>query len=264
MDELWRLLQRPVLIAIALVLVAGVGSFFAARALDDSSVVTAQGDVLPVGDLADPEITAQLQIDTIDPNWDVPYWQEWQAKPRYDQALAGIRIGPTVEVERSCESRELIRAVDPSMAKGTALEISPRYLPAGAVLAADPSRTLIGSTLACGDTLILNDAKAGIPAADNAEERRTAGESWFQIPHGGFIEISRISYATREHATPAIGTDIPGSHWEERQVGSRIAAVGRPVLDAGLGPAELYSWNPDTRVLTQILSIISLLMSCCV
>lgn len=196
--------------------------------------------------------TPRYGIDTSQPGWDQAYLDAYRAKPLAVVELSGMRIGPDGTAPSDCPSRDLLHAVDPSEAAGTAFAIEPQYLPPGVVLSPDPSRTLIGATVACEGRIVLNDARGSLPSAPDLIERLAAGESWFDIPHGGYLEVSKMHVP--EGAQPVFGTSIPAEHWEARTIAGLPAAVGRPVLDAGLGTGEAYVWNPAEQVVTQVRS----------
>jgi hypothetical protein len=189
-------------------------------------------------------------IDTTTDGWDAPFLQEWAQKERYDQEVNGIRIGPSVAIESSaCASRE-VEPLDADETLGTAMAISLAYVPSSARVEPDVNRMATGTAaLACSDgTILANHVIVGIPAADDAVERIAQGESWFDVPHGGYVQISRMQLGAVD--PPGVRTDIPASHWIDGQVAGHPAAIGKPVLDEGLGPAEVVIWDETTRILT--------------
>jgi hypothetical protein len=234
-------------LAILLALVIMAGAFFLGRetgkgpaaeaALDDPPATTLEpGGTIP-------------HIDTSTPDWDRQYWEEWRAKPRYDRVVNGIAVGPTVDDRMSssvCGPDAPPTDAELSDARGTPLEISPRYLPAGAEVA-NPEPAV---SVRCGDQIAVAGLTVGIRSAPDAEERIAKGESWFVVPHGGSIIVHK--WRLRPGAVPEVQSFAPAEHWFEMTIGGLPAAVNRPIFDAGLGFADAVVWDERLGVLTVV------------
>ncbi|MBI5947089.1 MAG: hypothetical protein HY875_03010 [Chloroflexi bacterium] len=255
--------RRAAILTAAALLMASAGFYIGrqtgrdegARAAPDAGTVVVPGTpagATPVVPETLPVPAAGLpDIDTTRSGWQLPYLAEWRAKPRFDQAINGITVGPTaVRTGTVCGSDVKREDVPPSAFRGTVLEISPDYLPVGGYVRED-TMDEFGSAF-CGGEPGVSTLTVGIRAAADAAERLAAGESWFVVPHGGFINVHKYRY--RDGAAPAEFTDIPASHWYADTIGGLPAAVGRPVLDAGLGGGAVLIWDAELRVSTVIYS----------
>jgi hypothetical protein len=188
-------------------------------------------------------------IDTSEPGWDVPYWEEWRAKPRYDQVINGIAVGPTVErTDLICGPDADWRVVEPGAERGTDLEIDPSYLPAGAHVLDRPLDDFAFMT--CDGQIASTGLSVGVAAEPGAAARLAEGDSWFAVRTGGVINVHKRLY--QPGATPGEFTDIPAEHWYAETVAGLPAAVGRPILDAGLGSGAVLVWDQDIGVLTTV------------
>lgn len=187
------------------------------------------------------------EIDTSQPGWDLPYLQTWREKPRFEQTINGIRIGPGVEVQGLiCDSSAPARAELPGFEAGTPLEIRPSYVPAGARIL--PPQNHPGAFVSCGGRPAVTSLEIALAAAPDADERVAKGESWFTVPHGGILSVHKWQF--RDGAAPEVTADLPADAWFPATIAGLPAAVGRPVLDEGLGPGSAVVWDPVSHVLT--------------
>jgi hypothetical protein len=150
--------------------------------------------------------------------------------PRYEQTIAGIRIGPNVLRTGSPCEQTRPEAVEFTLAEGSRVWIDPAYLPAGARLAGSEA-------VRCGGEFAFAMLTYELPVADNIAERIEAGEDYWSLPRGGFIDILRVA------GDPAMESNIPAARWEETTVAGRRAAFGRPILDEGFGGSEVMIYH---------------------
>ncbi|MGI8926279.1 MAG: hypothetical protein ACR2HN_06475 [Tepidiformaceae bacterium] len=237
-------------------IVVAVGSFFAAQRWAGSEFVTA-------GPGIEPEPTAQLEPDqaaatpaeptalpdeptSFPPNWDMPYLEADRLKPRYHQVINGIAVGPGAPGDNGFCTRGSARWVDPEKARGTPVWFEPGYLPADALEGGVPRR-LEAQAVECSGGIGVLEVRFGRAAAPEVTERLERGESWFDIPTGGFILITR----TRGWG-PAAPADLAADRWYAATINGLPAAVGRPILDRGLGDGIVVTWDAERNVTTMI------------
>lgn len=178
-------------------------------------------------------------IDTSDPNWQDPWLDAERAKPRYDQVLNGIAVGPTVRVEAP-RCRGYFQSVDQA-AKDPLLSIEPGYLPPSSQLESkEADGCADGATKYFLHYVIPGDLSQGEKVA-----RREA--NWFEIQHGSYFHIIR-----RKQATPALQvSSIPAERWSAAIIGGKPAAVARPIIGS-FGEAMVLVWDASAGVLTQV------------
>jgi hypothetical protein len=102
----------------------------------------------------------------------------------------------------------------------------------------------------CQGTLAAHIVRMGVRAAPDADRRIAAGEDFFAVPRGGRVDIFRNLLGPDD--PPAIRSDIPASHWYAGTVAGLPAAIGRPVVDGGIGTAAVIVFDDDTNVLTSV------------
>ena len=217
--------------AVALLAVAAAGSFLAARNIAPGQEAAAGPDdtAPPFGATPAPGTTP----DTTRPFWGLPYRTADEAKPRFDQTINGILVGPTVaeyDGSRFCPSRDgkLVSLAD---AAGPGA-IRPSYLPPGAVLEdfLDRSHAII-----CEGTVLAAQADYVIPAEPDVLGRIERGEvNWFAARHGGSFTIlsKRVEY-------PAFKSNLAADRWQGITVKARPAVLGREIIEPGFGPSAL-------------------------
>ena len=237
--------------------VVAVVSFFAAHRWAGSEPATA-------GRATEPEsaaVTAQLEPDaaaaptalpdeptTFPPNWASPYEEADRLKPRYRQVINGIAVGKGAVGDSGsgfCTPGSA-RWVDPQNARATPVWIEPGYLPADALEGGVP-RLVEAQAVECSGGVSSLEVRFGRAAAPDVTERLARGESWFDIPTGGYILIIR----TRAWG-PAAPADLAADRWYAATINGLPAAVGRPMLDQGLGHGIIVTWDAERNVTTMI------------
>ena len=243
--------KRPLVIAlgsaVVLFLAVSAGYSLGTRTAGDAAVRAAPAVLEPRAS----ETPIGSSVDTSKPGWDQPYLKDWAAKPRRDMLVNGIAVGPTVEPDITFCSDGRRVPVAAEAAEGTALALDATYLPQGAVFSPDKSRLDTDSpALVCDGAVVINNGRIDVPADPQAAERVAGGESWFDVPHGGYVMVTKVQLAAVD--TPAMRSDVPAESWYAADVAGHQAAIGRPVLDGGLGAADAVVWDDDTRVETLI------------
>lgn len=166
-----------------------------------------------------------------EPGWFIPLLREDREKPRLDTSLAGIRIGPNLEVDASSICQEVRgRYVELSEAARTPLDVKPTYLPTGTTTDGEWA-------IRCGPgagTLILVSKEYYVPAD------RTLGR------YGGHLEISRRPVI----GEPSIQLDVPAERARTDVVGGNSAIVVRPITRDGFGDSAvvIHEANRITRI----------------
>ena len=176
--------------------------------------------------------------DTSRPGWGVPYRNEEDAKPRFDQEFNGIKVGPTVKVSSSgiCNAGE---AQYTTSAAGAAspLAVSIQSLPKNTNLDLE-------TVTQCKGTVVAVEREYSITPDADAESRvRSGAASWFDIGHGGAIHVSK-SYKE----FPASDSQIAAERWSAGTVGGRPAAIARPILDGGFGNSRVVVWDEARKI----------------
>lgn len=178
---------------------------------------------IPIGQLAatptrptiDPSTRLPDNPDTTKPGWFIPYQDADAVKPRRDQVINGIRVGPTVErTIVDCAPASEVR-IPPGDAARDALALIPKYLPAGAL----PNNAYVARCrLANGSTVSSFVFRDYSITADPQVKR-----------FGGYLSIQRW------RGDAASLSNIPAERWTARTVAGRTAAVAPPILANGLG-----------------------------
>jgi len=196
--------------AVALVLAVGVGSLLGLRALtDDDSGVAVQRKPLP------PDAERYLNEDA--------------QKPRFNQEINGILVGPGesgpgLEPGAGVEPRtELCTGVapqwvDPERAAGTVVDFNPSYLPEGV----GPSGEADG-VVACGGTVFSVLKYYNVPAKFSGKDQM--GDLLWS---GGSFSIWRM--LSEEHAFPLMGA---AERMGPISIAGRSAVLMRPVMPGG-------------------------------
>lgn len=235
----------PILAALcALGIVITVGSYFAAQQWASAPAVDAEPRPGPQSD-ADitplPTPLADDPIDTSRDGWALPYLAADRVLARVDQELNGIAVGPSSQHVSSgtCAPGEATW-VSPDDAIGTPLEIRRSALPTSA--AAGDSKAV-----RCGSQIVHTEATYEVLAASDFVSRVRNGESWFDLEHGGQIQIYR-DLAAR----PGFESSIASERWEALSVNGLPAVVGHAVLRDELGESAVVVWNPDEHEQTVV------------
>ena len=236
--RLGALAMLGVLVALA------VGAFFVGRELSGGESAAAGPEDAPVETAAQNATGAPAALpevpDTSKLNWHIPYMLAEDAKPRFDQVINGIAIGPTVKGE-GCPGGVKSDEIGVQATVGTAVEISPAYLPAGAV----PSG--IEHYYACSGTPVNAQVYYYIAPDEDQMQRVSRGElTFFQAQHGGWFAIARLQTPTPLY----FGGGIASERFHPGSVNGYPAAIGAPIFAEGFGPAAVLVWDEDRQLLT--------------
>jgi hypothetical protein len=229
--NLMRTRRRNLVIAFVVALVA-VGAFAGGRLAGPGREVAAEPPAAETVSAA-PRLPQPGEVpDTSKPLWYVPYLQAEDELSRYNRVLAGIGVGPTVEMG----------GYDASQCVGRLLEISPRHLPEGAEI--DPLATF--SNDVCGDGMVRNEVTYRIPPDEADAARITRGEvNFFDAKHGGSFLIYK-----RFIAVPAWQNSFPSDRLRPGSINGHPAVIGEPLFPQGFGQSMILMWEADTGVLT--------------
>jgi hypothetical protein len=230
--------RAAVLIVGALALVSSaalagryVGSDNPAGATDDEQVAEPFDDQVTPGPNETP--------DTSQPFWYVP-WSNLEANlPRYEQVVAGIRLGPGLHGGMACDGPT--ESVSAEVARGSAVDIAPGYLPEGAAAGEH-------DTEVCSGEAVFQEAVYYIEP-DPDEMRLVSGGvmTFFEAQHGGAVDIMRIKLRV-----PEWDPSFPSERIEAGIVAGMPAAIGVPVLPEGWGTGFILAYDPATQVLTRV------------
>jgi hypothetical protein len=94
----------------------------------------------------------------------------------------------------------------------------------------------------CGSRIVHTEATYEVLAASDFASRVRKGESWFDLDHGGQIQIYR-DLAAR----PGLESSIASERWEALTVNGLPSAVGHAVLRDELGESAIIVWNADKQ-----------------
>src|SRR4030042_6901114 len=197
--------------AVALALVIGVGSFLGLGGLTgDDSGATAQRKRLP----SDSE----------------RYLDEDARKPRFNQEINGILVGPG-ESRPALESGSCLEArtdlctgvtpewVDPERAVGTVVDVNPGYLPDGVgTTGAEPE-----GVVECGGTVFSVLKYYNVPSRFSGK-----GQTGDLLWSGGSFSIWRM--LSEKHAFPLMGA---AERMAPISIAGRPAVLMRPVMPGG-------------------------------
>jgi hypothetical protein len=181
-----------------------------------------------------------------DAGWADPYYRAYAQLPRYEQTINGILIGPDVVPGNGKCPPGSANYIDPETAQGTGVWFNPNYLPPDAFDGQDP-RIAETTAVECDGKVVSYRVTYGLRAADDVKERLAEGESWFDIPTGGLVTVFRSSVRG-----PMAWSSIAAERWYAATIGDLPAAVGKPILDRGLGEGAVIIWNPETEVTTHV------------
>ena len=194
--------------AVALVLAVGVGSFLGLRALTgDDSGVTAEWKPLPSD--------SQRYLD------------EDAQKPRFNQEINGILVGPGgpgesgagLEPQKDLCTGVTPQWVGPERATGTVVDVNPSYLPEGVGMAgAEPEEVV-----ECGGTVISVLKYYNVPSKFSGKNQ-TGDLLW----SGGSFSIWRM--LSTEHTFPLFGA---AERMGPISIAGRPAVLMRPVMPGG-------------------------------
>jgi len=219
--------------AAASVLVAATGltaGFVLGSGSDDRATAAVQPTTpIPPNSTPGPSETP----DTSKALWYVPWENQEAALPRYNQAIAGIELGPTVGSGNVICSGGLGSVI-----------VEPTYLPAGSK--PDPVESHASK---CENGVVAADEKHySIPPNEGDLRRVRAGElSFFGSRHGGFFYVLRMRVDRAAYETGFASARLaPGT------IAGHPAAIGSPIFPAGFGVALVIVFDQSTSILTVV------------
>lgn len=234
--------HRGMLLALVAVLAVGALGVVAARSLgDDDATATASQDATPTpGERRTVTIDGQV-VDTTTSEWMARYREEEAKKPRFDQEINGIRVGPTVANAPAPEACRGLPALTPETIDDPELTREPGYLPAF-------SEFEFAEADGCAGHAQEFFRHYVVPADPAAADLVTSGEkSWFDVRHGGVFHVIR-----RRMDQPRLNvSEIAAERWQAGTIAGRPAAIARPIIGS-FGPAMVLVWDKDTGILTQV------------
>lgn len=170
--------------------------------------------------------------DTSKLNWFVPFMNAEAAKPRFDQVINGIPVGPNVAVPSSPECvRGSARQADGSKAAGTAAFVEPSWLPARAELVGT-------SAIECGGVIVDYTVDYAIRAAPDFRAKVAAGVPWKQAGPSAAVTIYR-----GPQPGPGFSSNIAAENWSAGTIAGRPAALGAPPIAIGFGTSAIVIWD---------------------
>ena len=213
---------------IVLVAMVALGSFLLTRALNrgDPAQAGSAESVAPAQPAPDPQTGEERE-----PWWFVPLLEADEEEPRFDGTINGIRIGPDVTrtlndispCRESANEEGIAELVDAVAARGTPLEVAPRYLPAGtSVFNEDQERA--GR---CGDVII------------------TAGREYVTQPDvvGGRWSAS-IVIVRMVVSPPMTALSVAESRVRSATIAGRPAVIVDPFTADGFGDSAVVIREP--------------------
>lgn len=214
---------RFVFLALTIGLIGlAVGSFFVARALTGGSgSVAADSAATTFPEPPGPDVTPipGTTPDTSSAWWYVPYLNAEQNKAPLDGTIAGIRIGPDVDLGRGCPAGLKLGAIDDT--SGTQFDLA---------LAAHPPKTTL---IPGSEYVVLCDGQVVASEASYSVGADTTG-----APFGGHFQVSRYG------GEPYASVSIAANRWTESKIGGVPAALAEPILaDAGLGQGAVVQYR---------------------
>lgn len=217
----------------SLAVLAGFSAFIVARMATTGPSPAVAGDE-PV--MPGPDVTPEPGSvpDTSRPFWFVPYENAERQKPRYDQVINGIAIGPSVPepAQQACLREETPDAADVAASR---VAFRPRWLPDGSLL--DHERTA-----ACGGVAVLFQQRFYVPPDESADaDIRSGRKTYFEVGHGGGFTIRRELLSE-----PYARSDLASERWTATKVAGRPAAIAKPMLE-GFGESSVVVWDDGVQ-----------------
>jgi len=157
-----------------------------------------------------------------DPGWWATYFNEDAQKPRFNQEINGILVGPDDSLgPRSDVCTGLTpQWGDPEKAKGTIVDFSPSYLPEGVKRAASEAESVVE----CGGTIFSLLRSYDVPAKYGPDVSPSNPPEW----GGGSFSIWRMLDESRSF--PLMGA---AERMEPITIAGRAAVLMRPVMPEG-------------------------------
>ncbi len=183
-----------------------------------------------------------VEPDTTQPFWYTRYLNEDAAKPRFDQVVNGIRVGPTVAYDGAppCApgAATLVGAAE---ANGTPLETP--FQPGRGTLQRD-------DTIACNGALVAHELEYYTAPDPNLDANLRSGRArWETSAHGTALSIYRSLTSA-----PAWNCGIAADRWYAGSIKGMPAAIARPAHDIGLGVSTIVIWDPKAGVQTTLVA----------
>lgn len=180
-------------------------------------------------------ILPPLPADPADASTDLYFVYKWaeDIKPRYNQVIAGILIGPDV-VPDWCPPGVKVEYLPLEAALGMPLDFSPAYLPEDAKESESEARVL-----GCGSDPVFAERHYGQPG--NA------------VRHGGFIRIHRTLTDV-----PAVEVERPAERMKEGEIAGLPAVIVEPMLPETYqhwADVTIAVWDVSGGVLTVVETI---------
>jgi hypothetical protein len=155
---------------------------------------------------------------------------------RPDGVVNGINVGPGVKpgAPSGCGGADYVSVMSAELHAtdwGAAIP-HPTYLPAGATLEREEG-------LACHGRLAAFIGAYRLPVDSSAIDKVASGQtSWFDVAHGGFVEIRRTAVVS-----PAAMAPFPRERMASATVAGHGAVVIAPVLKRGFGEGRVIVWG---------------------
>jgi hypothetical protein len=197
--------------------------FLPEGALEASAPSSAISVTATPGNIATP--TPNETPDFSEPGWYRKWLAQDETLPRANVVVNGIEVGPTVRRSNTlCDGDNRPVSINPEEAQSSRVAIRFGYMPEG-------SEVQFSDAIACQDQPAAYEVRVDLPALESQEFKRRldAGESYFELPHGGGFSVYRMIGA------PAFESGIPVERWSAGEIANLPAAIGRPILEDGFG-----------------------------
>jgi hypothetical protein len=229
--------RSKVLAAVFVVAAALAGtSFLISRQLSDGGSAGAQRAPADISNLPGPNETPPpgSTPDTSRPAWHIPYQNAEREKPRFDQEVNGIAVGPTVKDPGTpeCEPGEARTPTEQELAEPSAALVPHDFVPTGAIRGLEAAS-------ACRDRLIRHRVEFEIPAEPSADAKLANGARWEDVEPGGKITVWKAILDQ-----PAFQSAMyAAERWRPSSIHGLPAAIADPILPNGLGPSAVVVWD---------------------
>lgn len=181
--------------------------------------------------------------DTSQPGWFHPYQLIEDAKPRYNQLVGEILVGPDIDMGGDlCTGTTKPDDITFDSIIGSRVELSPAYLPPGAQ--ADEHT----ESLACEGEPSFATTLYMIPPNEADSRRVKAGEiTWFEAQHGGSVTLHR-----RVRPEASFQSFNPSERMRAGTVAGLPAVLVEPMFAEGYGEAEVIVWDAESSTMTVV------------
>lgn len=216
------------------------GSYFLGRAIsggESTSAQTPRGTPTPVP----PGEELPAMPDTSQPGWAHPYTLAEAAKPRFNQQLGEILVGPDIDMGDLCPGPTKPDDIPMDTITGSSVELSPIYLPARA-------RIEHTEAAACDGKPSLATVEYFIPAVEEDLRRVRDGEiTFFEARHSGIVILHR-----RIRPEASFQSFKPSERMRADTVAGRPAVLVEPMFAEGYGRAEVIIWDAESSTMTVV------------